>query len=121
MKKPIAALVGMLFLVVLLFTFNGTVSTYETFVSARSVPGSHVIGYWVEDRPLSYDRKDNKLSFYMEDQEGNINKVIYYGLKPDNFEEAEKLVIRGQFEDNVFIANHILVKCPSKYNDQQPE
>jgi cytochrome c-type biogenesis protein CcmE len=40
--------------------------------------------------------------------------------KPANFEEAEKLVIEGSTQGDVFVADKILTKCPSKYNESAP-
>ncbi len=46
-----------------------------------------------------------------------MRRVHYPHPKPANFEDAERLVVRGAAEGDVFVARHILVKCPSKYND----
>lgn len=52
----------------------------------------------------------------MEDEDGNISRVIYPKPKPNNFEQAEQLVVIGQMRNGVFYANDMLMKCPSKYN-----
>jgi cytochrome c-type biogenesis protein CcmE len=46
-----------------------------------------------------------------------VHKVRYNNPKPANFEEAEQLVVQGRTQDGVFVADNILVKCPSKYNE----
>jgi cytochrome c-type biogenesis protein CcmE len=53
----------------------------------------------------------------MKDEQGAVRQVQYLNPKPANFEDAEKLVIEGTANGDVFVANHILVKCPSKYNE----
>jgi cytochrome c-type biogenesis protein CcmE len=45
--------------------------------------------------------------------------VRYNNPKPANFEEAEQVVVEGRNQDGTFVAENILVKCPSKYNDAQ--
>jgi cytochrome c-type biogenesis protein CcmE len=52
----------------------------------------------------------------MQDDKGEIRRVKYMNPKPANFEDAEKLVVLGHTEGEEFVAEHILVKCPSKYN-----
>ena len=50
-------------------------------------------------------------------RDGTLQKVRYNNPKPANFEEAEKVVVQGKNQGDVFVADNILVKCPSKYND----
>ena len=44
-------------------------------------------------------------------------RVVYNNPKPANFEDAESVVVEGKMNGDVFEAEYILVKCPSKYND----
>ncbi|MDH4223841.1 MAG: cytochrome c maturation protein CcmE [candidate division Zixibacteria bacterium] len=37
------------------------------------------------------------------------------GVKPANFEQATSIVVIGMYRDGIFIADQVLVKCPSKY------
>ena len=53
----------------------------------------------------------------MADEKGTVRRVVFADPKPANFEDAEKVVVEGQIAGDVFEAEHILVKCPSKYND----
>jgi cytochrome c-type biogenesis protein CcmE len=46
-----------------------------------------------------------------------VRKVRYPNPKPANFEQAEQVVVEGRMDGQAFAADHILVKCPSKYND----
>ncbi|RMF53085.1 MAG: cytochrome c maturation protein CcmE, partial [Bacteroidetes bacterium] len=67
--------------------------------------------------PATYDPATNVFTFYMQDEHGNVRQVRYANPKPANFEDAERLVIDGYAQGDVFVAENILVKCPSKYND----
>jgi cytochrome c-type biogenesis protein CcmE len=53
----------------------------------------------------------------MRDQNGNIQRVRYANPKPANFEDATEIVVEGYAQNEAFVAEHILVKCPSKYNE----
>ena len=117
--KSILGLVAMAgFAGLLLFNFGNQVGGYMNFKQAeKSGNQAHVVGTWVEDRPTHYDRAQNVFTFYMRDQTGTVHKVRYPNPKPSNFEQAEQVVVEGQMKDEAFAAHHILVKCPSKYND----
>jgi cytochrome c-type biogenesis protein CcmE len=43
--------------------------------------------------------------------------VVFQGVKPGNFDQAEKIVVIGRYQEGAFHASQILVKCPSKYDD----
>lgn len=108
-----AAFGGLLFL-----NFGEQVGGYMNFAQAESSGAkAHVVGTWAKTQPTHYDRSDNVFTFHMRDEAGQVRKVRYANPKPANFEEAEQLVVEGYAQDDVFVAEHILVKCPSKYND----
>jgi cytochrome c-type biogenesis protein CcmE len=99
-------------------SFSNQVGGYETFTqAAENGRRAHIVGTWVETPPMSYDPGANLFTFTMADQEGTTRTVVYADPKPANFEDAEEVVVEGQMEGDVFRAEHILVKCPSKYND----
>jgi cytochrome c-type biogenesis protein CcmE len=117
--KAIAALVVLVvFSFLLLRSFGGQVGGYMTFEEAeRTQAQAHVVGTWVKDGAFGYDRASNVFTFEMLDEKGHRRLVRYHNPKPANFEEAQQVVIEGRAEQGAFVADHILVKCPSKYND----
>jgi cytochrome c-type biogenesis protein CcmE len=119
--KSILGLIAMAgFAGLLLFNFGSQVGGYMNFEQAdRTGSEAHVVGTWVEDRPTRYDRTENVFTFYMRDESGTVRKVRYPNPKPANFEQAEQVVVEGSMSGEAFAAQHILVKCPSKYNEQK--
>ena len=117
--KTIVGLVLMVGFGALLFmNFGAQVGGYMDFAEAEaSGANAHVVGHWVKEQHFAYDREQNVFSFHMTDEAGQVRQVHYPNPKPPNFEDAEQLVVEGYAEGEVFVANHILVKCPSKYND----
>lgn len=81
------------------------------------------MGYWEKSEGIYYDAvKDaNHFSFHMKDDKGEVREVIYNGTKPQDFEKSEKLVLIGKMDKDKFYASKILMKCPSKYNDNLVE
>jgi cytochrome c-type biogenesis protein CcmE len=117
--KTIIGLVMMAGFGALLFlNFGSQVGGYMNFAEAHdSGAKAHVVGTWAKDQPTQYDRARNVFTFHMRDETGAVHRVRYANPKPSNFEDAEQLVVEGYAQDGAFVAEHILVKCPSKYND----
>ena len=98
-------------------------STYADFEEAFSNPGTeyHVVGEWVKSSGVQYapDENPNLTTFQMKDRDGVVHAVNLYKAKPQDFERSESIVLIGKAdEDGIFHANEILMKCPSKYNEQ---
>jgi cytochrome c-type biogenesis protein CcmE len=99
-------------------------STYTDFKVAVDNPGKefHIIGKLVKEKPIVYDSKmdANRFSFFMVDENGIEKQVIYKGAKPQDFEKSEQVVVIGKIEeDGQFKASSLLLKCPSKYNEEK--
>ena len=98
----------------------GNSSTYSTFEQATASMGEKttVIGYLDADQPMDFNPKTITLTFIAKDKKGNESTVIYHQPKPQDFERSEEITITGYASDSAFIATDILMKCPSKYNEQ---
>lgn len=106
-----------LFTSLLMYNFGNSISTYVNFVEAENRTNSHVVGVWDDSQDYGFSRETMQFSFHMKDEDGNVRRVVYPRPKPNNFEEATQLVVIGEMRNNVFHANEMLMKCPSKYND----
>ncbi|MFN5363918.1 MAG: cytochrome c maturation protein CcmE [Bacteroidota bacterium] len=42
-----------------------------------------------------------------------------HAAKPQDFERSESIVLTGEMSGDVFQASEMLLKCPSKYKDQE--
>jgi cytochrome c-type biogenesis protein CcmE len=48
-------------------------------------------------------------------------QVIYYGPKPDLLRDEAQAIMTGHMgEDNIFYADDLLLKCPTKYEEAVP-
>lgn len=97
-------------------------SSYASFDEAFSNPEHeyHVVGELDREASIDYDPEENPnvMTFYMEDREGNRKKVVLNRSKPNDFERSEKIVLIGSAKEDAFYATDILLKCPSKYEDE---
>lgn len=110
----VVAIIG--FTTLLMVNFSNSISTYSNFKEAENRENAHVVGKWEDSKAYGFSIEDKQFSFYMEDEDGNVRRVVYPKPKPNNFEQAEKLVVIGSMQNGVFYANEMLMKCPSKYN-----
>lgn len=122
-KTHIFILVFVVAAIGVIISLFANTSTYTDFSAAVENPGKefHVIGKLVKTKPIVYDTKvdANKFTFYMTDQKGAERLVTYNGAKPQDFEKSEQVVVIGKIENNAFLASSLLLKCPSKYNDEK--
>ncbi|WP_316840277.1 cytochrome c maturation protein CcmE [Pedobacter gandavensis] len=123
-KSAIIGLITIAICVGFLISLNAGTSNYSTFTeAAKDSREFHVMGFWEKEKGMYYDAlKDaNHFAFFMKDEKGMVNKVVYKGSKPQDFERSEKLVLIGKMKDGTFYASKILMKCPSKYNNDLVE
>lgn len=114
----IIAIVG--FTSLLMVNFGNSISTYTDFEQASEMNSAHIPGTWDNTKDYGFSRETMQFTFYMTDESGETKKVIYPRPKPNNFEEADRLVVIGEMRNDVFYASEMLMKCPSKYNDSDP-
>ena len=101
---------------------SGDMSTYSTFTEAAKTTNTvKVVGHLAKDKEMNYDpEKDpNHFSFYMTDDDGLEKKVILKAAKPQDFEKSESIVLTGSMKGEEFVATDMLMKCPSKYKDEE--
>lgn len=123
-KSAIVGLITIAICIGFLVSLNADTDTYSNFTeAATSNKEEHVMGYWEKSKGMHYDavKDPNHFSFFMKDEKGKVNKVVLNGTKPQDFERSEKLVLIGKMDNDTFYASKILMKCPSKYNDNLVE
>ena len=107
--------------IVVLISYTGDLTTYETIASARQKEGKFVnlIAKMDRQQPIEYDpvKNPNYLTFTALDSLGSSIKVIYRNNKPTDMEKSERLVLKGKVQGDHFECKDILLKCPSKYKD----
>jgi cytochrome c-type biogenesis protein CcmE len=91
-----------------------TTSVDEAVGSGRSVQLAGYLG-----STGKYDPNGN-FTFDLQDNTGKLVKVVYAKPKPANFEQAVSVVAIGHYDaaKKAFVAEDMLVKCPSKYQEQ---
>lgn len=112
----------------------GDASSYVTFKQAEEMAQNgdndmiHVVGKLQKNTngqatDLLYDPQidPNHFEFTLIDNENRPCKIIYNAPKPQDFDRSEQIVVIGAMQGNHFQANKILLKCPSKYQENKLE
>jgi cytochrome c-type biogenesis protein CcmE len=122
-KTHIVGIVLIAVAIAVVLTSYSDSSSYENFSYAQRHPDKvmHIIGELNQDKELHYNpiEDPNYFSFYLVDKAGNESKVIFRGTKPQDFERSEQVVLVGNMGKEAFEAKKILMKCPSKYQEDQ--
>lgn len=123
MKKTHILAIGILAIAIgILITASKDVTTYANFAqAAQSGDKVKLVGQLVKDRPVEYDPEKNAdfLAFWVRDDAGEIRRVELNAAKPQDFERSESIVLTGEMKGKTFAAAEMLLKCPSKYKDQE--
>ena len=107
--------------VVALFAFKGSVTPYVGFAEAKTLGRSCQVMGEIDKEKVHYDVANAALHFNIIDDSGLVMPVVYHGVTPGNFDQAKDVVCSGQYDDGTFVAERLLVKCPSKYQGLEAE
>ena len=97
---------------------EGTMVSYATVAEAKAQDRNvQVFGYLYSKG--TYDDQ-GRWQFDIQGDDGEVLTVVYPHTKPGNFEQAISVVAIGKYDShaNQFVADQLLVKCPSKYQEQ---
>ena len=110
---------------------SGDASSYVCFREARDLAKEgdddkvHVVGKLPKSPQgqilgMVYDpvTDPNYFSFRLLDEKNEEQEVLYFNPMPADFERSEKIVVVGGMQKGKFVADKILMKCPSKYQEE---
>ena len=131
-KTHIFGIVVVAIAIGIIISTAGDASTYVTFSEAFALAenGSekkvHVIGELQKDGAnnvvgVKYNPglDPNFLAFTLVDDNQEAHEVVCYQppASMTDFEKSEKVVVIGRVIEGQFVASEILMKCPSKYEE----
>ncbi len=101
------------------FGFKDAFRSYTTSISEAQKSGRSVQLAGFLGTKGEYDAQ-GRWTFMLQDENSAQVKVIYTKARPSNFEQAVSVVAIGHYNvaQNVFLADDLLIKCPSKYQEQ---
>jgi cytochrome c-type biogenesis protein CcmE len=99
-------------------SFKKSMTPYISFAEARHSSGLVQVNGVLADRNYVMKPTEQYMSFKLKDARGEVMTVDYHGVIPGNFDQATSVVAIGRYQDNRFVAEQLLVKCPSKYQTE---
>ena len=121
-KSHIIAIAIIAVAISILISASSDVTTYANFdQAAKSGDKVKLVGQLVKEVPVEYnpEKDPNYLSFQLRDDAGQVRRVVLHASKPQDFERSEQIVLTGAMSGETFEASDMLLKCPSKYKDQE--
>jgi cytochrome c-type biogenesis protein CcmE len=97
------------------------VTPYVPFTKASASPGKYVQVIGKIDKTVPVKHEEGSFTFTLIDKTGRKMNFINNAVKPLNFEHADQVVALGKFDSakNIFAADKLLIKCPSKYKKEK--
>ncbi|MEP6756078.1 MAG: cytochrome c maturation protein CcmE [Chthonomonadales bacterium] len=106
-----------------LYAFSDAMAQHTTISQAVAKPGVmlQVPGKIIKET-VQYDSLKGRLQFNISEPNDptKVMTIVYSEPKPENFDAATSVEAVGEYRDGAFHAKNLLVKCPSKYNDDKP-
>jgi cytochrome c-type biogenesis protein CcmE len=72
----------------------------------------------VDAATIDFNNRDLILAFDVVSETGQRLPVVFNGPKPDQMREGTEAIIEGKYDGQVFTAQSLLLKCPSRYEEQ---
>jgi len=73
----------------------------------------------VTDAEPDFNARDLILRFQVAGATGQTLPVLFNGPRPDQLRPDAEAILEGKFDGRVFSAQTILLKCPSKYEEEK--
>lgn len=116
----------------IIVTTAGDASSYVSFQEAKVIAQGnedkliHVVGTLKKNEAgevIGITPSEDMLSFkfIMLDENNFEQEVLYANPMPTDFLKSEQVVVIGAYHNTSFVADKILLKCPSKYQEEQLE
>ena len=108
-------------------SFLKTTIQYVSIDEARQATRTVQVMGKIDFDQVVFNTDDSRLEFAVYDADSEDKntaasmKVLYYGVVPGNFHQATSVVLKGKSNGEEFVADQMLVKCPSKYQGEGDE
>jgi cytochrome c-type biogenesis protein CcmE len=71
----------------------------------------------VDAETIQFNNRDLILTFEVMSETGQRMPVTFNGPKPDQMREGADAILEGKYDGQMFTAQSLLLKCPSRYEE----
>ncbi len=119
LSTVVPILVSFLAIGVSMAVFTNNATPYLTIAEARKLTGDRLnLGVEVDKNTIRRDLTSNAIEFDAKDKNGETIRVRHIGENVD-LSKAERVTCIGKLKGDIFISEKMLVKCPSKYEEEK--
>jgi len=127
-KSSLIGIVVIAIAVAVIISTSSSASSYVTFDEAYSMSENgqsasiHVVGELKKNSAgqiVGVEPSSDRLSveFVLVDENNKEQKVFLNSPMPSDLLKSEKVVVIGGYKNDRFMADKVLLKCPSKYEE----
>lgn len=99
--------------------FSGGSTPYVTIAEAKKMNSDRInLGLEIDKATIQAPLRSNEMEFEGKDKDGAKIRVKYIG-DPVDLSQAERVTCIGKIQGDHFVSDKMLVKCPSKYEEEQ--
>ncbi|MHB9145305.1 MAG: cytochrome c maturation protein CcmE [Symbiobacteriia bacterium] len=113
-------------IVYLMVTAFGSSNMYYLTIDEVGSKGSEIynrpvrLSGNIDQSTIQFDITKPLLVFNMVGDKGGKVVVHYEGVRPDNMSQATQAIVEGKLNpDGTFVANKLMLSCPSKYEGKK--
>lgn len=128
-KSHLFGIIVIAIAVVVIISTAGDASAYVSFKEAKELADRgnknkiHVVGTLPKDSQgnvIGIQPSPDMLSFRFDlVDENNVTQTVFHpNPMPMDFLRSEQVVVVGAYQNDRFVAEKILLKCPSKYQEE---
>lgn len=123
MKFIVGGLMVALAVVYLIYTGISSNAAYFLTVDELHAKGDVMLNRTVrvsgnvDAETIEFNNRDLLLSFDVVSENGDRMHAIFNGPKPDQMREGAQAILEGKYDGNTFTADSLLLKCPSRYEE----
>jgi len=115
LRHSIGFLIIIAFLAYSFTVFQTSLTPYVSFAQAKSSTGAVQVRGVLATEKITVTENGKTVTFSLRDEAGEEVSVIYQGAKPEGLDQATSIVAVGKYQNDQFVAEKLLIKCPSKY------
>lgn len=130
-NKKIKFIVGgvMIVLAIVYLIYTGIQSTAayfltidELYAKGEAIQNRTVrVSGQVDAETIEFNNRDLTLTFDVTSDTGERMHAVFNGPKPDQMRQGAEAILEGKYDGEVFVAQSLLLKCPSRYDEDTIE
>ncbi len=107
-----------------LWAFSSSMTPYVDIHQAEQMGERVQVRGKILHNTVRWSDRQHALIFMLQDKNNDQIEVVYHGAKPESFDTAPEtaasgIVERGSSGTPIFVSDSMVVKCPSKYDDEK--